>query len=669
MPQSTALPAKLLAATLLAILATPSAWAEPLDDNDSAEKDKAPHALKEVTVTASPLARPGTELIQPSAVLNGEALDDQRGSTIGETVDKIPGVQSSYFGAGVGRPIIRGLEGPRVQVLEGGISSLDLSGASNDHAVTIDPFLADQIEVLKGPSTLLYGAGAIGGVVNVVDGRVPEQPVDGIHGRAQVEGNSVNDGRNGVGRVDAGNGEFAVHADYVRHFADDYDLPNGGTLLNSDVSTRSDAIGIGYTGANAFAGISVSQLKDSYGIPVGPSKGPIDPDVEAVRLDLDQTRVDFKAGLTKPLSWLDSVTLRVAHNDYQHTEHAVDEVDGTLFKNNGYESRLEAVHAPLGAWRGAFGVQYGDRDFSAIGEETIVPDTHIRERGIFLVEQADYAPFKLQVGARYDKNNLSPDGGSALSFNALSLSGGAIWNFTDHWHMALNLDRAQRAPDEESLFVNGAHDATGSFEVGDPNLAEETANQVDLALHFHGDRVQASIGAYVNRFRNFIYLAETGMVEEDLPLRQWSQHDARFHGFEGEATIKLADGKTGRFDLHLLGDTVRAELTDGAGNLPRIAPARFGGSLMWKRDSWRASLGAIRYFKQDRTAAFETPTAGYTLVNAHLSRAFNVGASEWEAFLDGTNLTNQEARTATSFLKDRAPLPGRAVIFGIRTFF
>jgi len=661
---------KVLAASIALLLAAPAithaADADPAAPSSTSDQAQ---TLQQVTVTASPLAEPGSELIKPSAVLSGCQLDDQRGNTIGQTVEQIPGVQSSYFGAGVGRPIIRGLEGTRVQVLEGGIASLDLSGASNDHAVTIDPFLADQVEVLKGPSTLLYGAGAIGGVVNVVDGRIPEKPIDGVHGRAQVSYSTVDDGEQGVGRVDAGNGEFAMHADYARRFADDYEIPGGGTLLNSDTSTRSDAFGVGYTGADAFAGISVSSLEYHYGIPVGPSRGPIDPDVESTRIDMDQTRVDLKAGLKQPLSWLESVTLRYGHNDYEHLEHAVDEADGTLFKNKGYEMRLEAVHNPLGTWRGAFGVQFGSRDFSAIGEETIVPNTRIKDSGVFIVEQANYEPFKFELGARYDKRTLDPDSGDKVSINALSLSGGALWEFADHWHVALNLDRAQRAPDEEALFVNGAHDATGSFELGDPHLTKETANQADLALHFHTSDVQASVGAYVNNFKDFIYLVDTGEVEDGLPVRQWSQHDAKFHGFEAEAKFKLAESDWGRWDLRAFGDTVRAELTDGAGNLPRIAPARVGTTLMWKRNTWRASLGAIRYAKQDHTAPFETDTDAYTFVNAHLSYGFNAGRTDWEAFLDGSNLTNQEGRAATSFLKDRAPLPGRSVLLGLRTFF
>jgi len=658
----------LLALSIATLLFAPLVHAEDTADAGGDPSHKDPVSLQELTITASPLAQPDVELIQPSAALSGSELDDRRGGTIGETVNQIPGVQSSYFGAGVGRPIIRGLEGTRVQVLEAGVSSLDLSGASNDHAVTIDPFLADQVEVLKGPSTLLYGVGAIGGVVNVVDGRVPEKPVDGVHGRFQLGGDSVSDEKNGVGRVDAGNGEWALHADYSRRFADDYSIP-GGTLLNSDSSTRSDAFGVGYTGNSAFAGVSVSQLENHYGIPLGPSNAPVDPDLEAVRLDMHQTRVDAKAGLVQPTSWLESVTLRFAHNDYQHTEHAVDEMDGTLFHNKGYESRLEAVHAPLGAWRGVFGIQYGDRDFSAIGEETIVPNTKIKDSGVFLVEQADFKPFKLQLGARYDQRTLDPDTGDHVSIPALSLSGGAIWEFAEHWHLALNLDRAQRAPDEEELFVHGAHDATGSFEVGDPDLRRETANQADLALHFHTQDVQASVGVYANRFKDFIYLAETGQQEEDLPLRQWAQHDARFHGVEGEIKVKLAESGWGRLDLRSFGDSVRATLTDGAGNLPRIAPSRFGSNLMWTLDRWRASLGAVRYAKQDKLAAFETPTAGYTWVTAHLSYDLSHGGTDWELFADANNLGNQEARAATSFLKDRAPLPGRAIACGVRAYF
>jgi iron complex outermembrane receptor protein len=662
-----------------ALLAVPPAHADDTaaaaspaaDPAASAAATPATSTLQAVSVTASPLAEPGAELIQPSAVLSGAELDDKRANTLGETINQIPGVQSSYFGAGVGRPIIRGVEGSRVAVLEGGVSSLDLSGASNDHAVTIDPFLADQVEVLKGPSTLLYGNGAIGGVVNVVDGRIPESPIEGVHGRAQLNGDTVSDERNGVARIDAGNGEFAVHADYVRHLSDDYDIPNGGTLYNSDVSTRSSAFGVGYTGTAAFAGVAVSQYKTDYGIPVGPSDEPVDPDEEITRIDMQQTRVDFKAGLLQPTSWLDRVTLRFGHNDYQHVEHAIDEEEGTLFKNDGYEMRLEAVHAKVGAWRGSFGIQYGDRDFSAAGEETIVPDTKIKETGVFLVEQANIDPFELQLGARYDNNKLDPATGGNVEFNALSLSGGAKWALADNWDLNLNLDRAQRAPDEEALFVDGAHDATGSYEIGDPDLRKETANQIDLALHYHSDAVQASIGAYVNRFDDFICLAATGETdpEEDLPIRVWSQHDATFRGFEGEAKFRLAQGSWGRFDLRVFADTVRAKLTDGAGNLPRIAPGRLGASLMWENHDWRASIGAVGYARQDDVAPFETPTAGFTLVNAHLSRRFTTGAATWELFLDGQNLGNQEARMATSFLKDRAPLPGRALTFGIRNYF
>jgi iron complex outermembrane receptor protein len=306
-----------------------------------------------------------------------------------------------------------------------------------------------------------------------------------------------------------------------------------------------------------------------------------------------------------------------------------------------------------------------------IGDEAIVPPTTVKDIGVFVVEEGDLDPFKLEFGARYDRRRLDPELLEHVNFSGFSFSAGGIWEFAEHWHLALNQDRAQRAPDPEELFINGPHDATASFEIGNPGLDKETANQTDLELHYHSDAVQIRVGAYYNRFDNFIYLADTGTVDpvEGLPIRQWSQHDAHFHGFEGEAEFRLAENDAGRWDMRVFGDTVRAKLTEGLGDLPRIAPARIGASVMWNHDSWRASLGAVHYAKQDRIAEFETETDGFTLVNAHLSYEFAAGPATYEVFLDGGNLGDELARNATSQLKDRAPLPGRMLAFGIRGHF
>jgi iron complex outermembrane receptor protein len=315
-------------------------------------------------------------------------------------------------------------------------------------------------------------------------------------------------------------------------------------------------------------------------------------------------------------------------------------------------------------------VQFGDRTFEAIGEEAFVPRTQTNEYGVFVTEQGKWDKFQLDLGARTDRIERTPDGLDKRTFSPLSLSAGAMWRFNDVWRITANLDRAERAPVEEELFADGPHAATASFEIGNPDLDKERATQAEVGVHYHGPGFEAKLSAYQTRFDGFIYLVDTGLVddEEGLPIRQWSQADATFRGFEGEGTFHLIDNESGQLDARIYGDTVRATLDEG-GNLPRIAPSRLGAELRWTGNSWRASVGSVRYDKQDKVAVGETPTSGYTLVDAHVAYHFDHGDTGWEVFLDGTNLTDQEAHVHTSFLKDSVVLPGRGVAFGVRTFF
>lgn len=661
-----------IALTLALPLAGP-AFAQQAPDsaagNDTAsdKRHDQPTDLDSVVVTASPLRASAEDLAQPVEVLSGEKLDEARGATLGETIGKLPGVQSSNFGAGVGRPIIRGLEGPRVGVLSGGMATQDVSTVSQDHNVSVEPFLADQIEVLKGPATLLYGSGAIGGVVNVVDGRIAEKPLDEtVSGRAEVRHDTVNDGFTGMARVDAmgADGALVLHADGVYRNNKDYQTPLG-RQRNSFVDTKTGALGASLVGDLGFLGFSASRYEDSYGNPGEP--GDIAAGEAGVHLEMKQSRFETKAGIDQPFGIFSSLRASVAHTDYEHVEFEGEEV-GTRFLNDATEGRLELTHKPLGGWIGAFGLQGYDRKFEAIGEEAFVPRTRTKAYGAFLTEQNEWDALQVELGARVDRIESNPDTGFDRSFTPVSLSAGAIWKFNEAWRLSLNLDRAERAPAEEELFADGPHVATASFEIGDANLSKERANQVELGLHYHGPRFEAKVSAYQTNFDGFIYLTDTGLIEDDLPVRQWSQADARFRGFEAEAIAHVFDGDVGKFDVRVFGDRVRATLDDG-GNLPRIAPARFGGELRWNASSWRASLGATRYMKQDDVAVGETPTDGYTLVDAHLAYHWDTDQLGWELFLDGTNLTDQEARVHTSFLKDTVVLPGRGVAFGVRMFF
>ncbi|MDF4004268.1 TonB-dependent receptor [Luteibacter sp. PPL552] len=635
-------------------------------EGDAASKGRR-HAdkLDAIVVNAVPLGQRADQIVAPVAVLAGSALDDAKGVSLGETVSSIPGVQTSALGTAVGRPVIRGLDGPRVAVLENGLSSQDVSNVSQDHAVTLEPFLADQIEVLKGPATLLYGSGAIGGVVNVVDGRVPEKaPENGFAGRAEVRHDSVSDGRTGLARFDAGNDTFAIHVDGMHRDNSDYDIP-GGTLANSAVKTTSGAVGASLLGSWGYLGLSVSRFMDLYGSPAEP--GDAAEGEDPVHIKMAQTNYTLKGGLVQPFDGIARIEFSLGHGAYQHVEYE-GTTPGTTFSTDSNQGRVVVTHDALAGWEGAFGVQTQHRNFAAVGEETFVPATTTQGVGVFLTEQREFGPVKIDLGLRHDRQSVQPDNGAKRRYTPNSASAGVAWRFAERWHLSLNLDHAERAPSEEELFANGPHEASNTFEIGS-DLRKETSNQAELGLHFHGDVVEGKVAVYHNRYKNFIYLADTGEVEDNLPVRVWSQNDATFRGAEAEATFHLAEGPSGHWDLRVFGDTVRATLTDG-GNLPRTPAGRVGSTVSWKADSLRASVGAVRYMKQDKVAAFETDTAGYTLVNAHVAWTFvNDERSQWEAFVDGNNLTNRTARPATSLFKDVAPLPGRNVSVGVRAYF
>ncbi|MFC3550234.1 TonB-dependent receptor domain-containing protein [Lysobacter cavernae] len=736
MPNAT-LHAPLRRLPLALALALPVAHA----DDQQTRHGHEPTDLAGVEVKATPLAGTAEDLARPVEVLAGAKLDEAKANSLGETVNKLPGVQSSYFGPGVGRPIVRGFDGARVQVLSDGLGSGDVSTVSVDHAVSIEPFLADQIEVLKGPATLLYGSGAIGGAVNVVDGRIPEAVTEQpLQGRAELRGNTVNDEKSGMVRLDgtSASGNFVFHIDGLHRETGDYDIPGfaesatqlaaegetpdpveKGTLPNSFVRTDSGALGLSWIGERGFLGIGASLFDTRYGVPGhahehgGDHDHGDEPGTEegheeegGVSIALDQRRYELRGGLNE-FGAFKSLRAKVARTEYTHTEYEGEEV-GTVFDNTSTEARIELVHQPLLGWDGAFGLQWAQRDFEAIGAEAFVPPSKSRDAGLFwLGERRLYdgvhGPIKAELGARIDRNKIDVDDALAdvtgmarpdRDFDTASLSAALKWDITDAFHLSFGLDRAQRSPTAEELYSNGLHVATSSVEIGTPDLDVETANRAEIGLHWHGGPFKASASLYHVRYDDFIYLAHTGIEEHDGPVRLWTQDDARFNGAEAEVNWTFADNASGTWDLRVFGDIVRGELSGSgsrevdvsvphgdhnhdytvdlprSGHLPRIAPKRLGGEVRWEQGQWRASLGAVRYASQDAVAEFETPTPGYTLVDAHVAWHQDTAAGNgWELFLDGSNLLDEEARPHTSFLKDVAPLPGRGVAFGVRMFF
>jgi iron complex outermembrane receptor protein len=702
-------------------------------DAPSSHRDGHLTELSTVKVTASPLQGDAESLARPVDVLAGERLDEQKAGTLGDTVAKLPGVQSTFFGPGVGRPIIRGQEGPRVAVLSNGMGNMDASTVSADHATSIEPFLADQIEVLKGPATLLFGSGAIGGAVNVVDGRIArELPDRPLSGRAELRGNSVNDERSGMFRLDGVSGNVVLHVDGLVRNGDDYripgyavidgledhsghdheegdtDEPRRGRLDNSSVRTRAGGVGATWLGDDGYFGVSASTYRTNYGIPNGAHVHADDDhdhdhdhdhgdeeegDEHDVRIDMVQNRFEAKGGIYQPTSFLKNISLRTAYTDYEHTELEAG-TPATRFTNRGIEGRLEAVQEQIGGWDGAFGLQFGNSDFGAKGEEAFVPDTGTKNIGLFVLQEKQFGPFKLELGGRHDQVKLDPTGDyRARRFDATNLSAAGIWTLNDAVDLRFGIDSSERAPTNEELYAAGAHIATRSLEIGDANLKTERGQRVELGIHTHSDRVDFSASIYQTKFKDFIYLADTGVVES-LPVRLWTQQDATFKGAEAEALFHLFEGNAGDWDLRVFGDYVKAEL-DGSGSrsvdiavphgdhnhnytvdlantgyLPRIAPGRVGADLRWSRDGWRASVGAVRYSSQKDVAQNEAPSNGYTLVDAHFAYRWDrTDSNSYEVFLDGNNLTNREVRPHTSLLRDYSPLPGRGVAFGIRAYF
>ncbi|SBV35235.1 Zinc-regulated outer membrane receptor [uncultured Stenotrophomonas sp.] len=702
--------------------------------------DKQSHHLTElsaVKVTASPLQNDAESLARPVAILAGEELDARKGATLGDTISRMPGVQTTYFGPGVGRPVIRGQEGPRVAVVANGVGNMDASTVSADHATSIEPFLADQIEVLKGPATLLFGSGAIGGAVNVVDGRIAgELPDRPLSGRAELRGNSANDERSGMFRLDGLNaGNLVLHVDGLVRNGDDYRIPGHaidpaaldddhdhdehddelgprGRLDNSSLRTRAGGVGATWFGENGYLGASLGTYRSNYGIPNGAhvhgddehdhdhddddhDHGEEEGGEHDVRIDMVQNRFELKGGLNDPLPFLQSLTVRAAWTDYEHTELEAG-MPSTRFTNKGMEGRVEAVQRPLAGWNGAFGLQFGNSDFGAQGEEAFVPNTGTDTLGLFVLQEKQFGPLKLELGGRHDRIKLDPDDGQRnRDFGATNLSAAGIWTLSDGLDLRFGIDSSERAPTNEELYAAGAHIATRSLEIGDAGMETERGRRVELGMHAHSDRIDVSASVYQTKFKDFIYLADTGVVEHGLPVRVWTQHDATFKGAEAEAMFHLIQSDNGGdWDLRIFGDYVKAELDgDGSrsttiavphgdhshhydvelangGYLPRISPARVGADLRWARDGWRASAGAIRYGNQKDVAQDEAPSDGYTLLDAHLAYRWDrSGGNSYELFLDGSNLTDREVRPHTSLLRDYAPLPGRGVAFGIRAWF
>ena len=642
-------------------------------------------AMPEILVTATPL----DDLIQPAEVLDAEALLLRNAPSLGETLERSLGVSSSYFGPAASRPIIRGLGGSRVTVLVNAVSTLDVSDISPDHAVEVEPLLADSIEIVRGPATLLFGSSAAGGVVNVIDGRIPRAlPESGVTGALEVRGDTAADEFAQVGRLDGGLGQLAWHLEGYNRNTNDIDIDGyatadpllrpadepRGTLPNSYSEKDGYGAGASWVTGQGYLGVAYSQDTQNYGLP-GPAEEGGDPAEELLfpgpYLDMDQSRVDVR-GEYRPEAYLESVKLSYGNSDYKHNEVEPTGEVATQFKNDAWQLRLETVHKPIAGWKGAVGLQVDDRDFSALGAEAFIPQTTTKSWGLFVSEQRDMEWGALQLGARVEPLKHTPDAGlPAYDATAWSVAGGIAYDLTTDYRLTSHVSRTERQPAIEELYSDGAHFATRLFEVGllaqpDGSATQEVSTNLDLGIARAVGSVQWSVALFYNAINDFIYQETTTELEDGLPVAPYVQADASFYGAEAELTFPLMEGSAWQTNGRVFADFVHADLNDG-GELPRIPPWRAGFEAKTSRGPWSAGVDAVYYAQQAQVSSFETDA--FTMVGVNVTYELDAQPLDWEFFVRGTNLLNEAGRRSASYLAAFAPLPGASLEGGIRTRF
>ena len=661
--------------------------------------------VEEVVVRALPLGRSGDDVASHVSLLSGEDFIHRRTSTLGESLASLPGVNSDAFGGGASRPVIRGQTSPRVKILSEGAALIDASEVSPDHAVSGEPLLMEGVEILRGPSALLYGGGAIGGAVNLLDKKIPTRiPANGGEGVLEYRHGSVDNENTGVAGVTVGAGQFALRLEAVGRRTDDYRIPDSdeARLDGSYNNTFTGTIGASWIGEKGYLGAAYTQQKSTYGLsghshefatchPHGDHlhcgghddhghddhghddhghgdedhghDHDHDHDHAAPEVRLKSQRIDLRGELRNPMQGIERVRLRAGHTDYQHTEVEEGAVL-TTFTNKGYDGRLEVQHSEWHGLRGVAGLQLSQSEFGAVGVESYLKPTETRATGLFLMEEYETGAWHFEGAVRKEWVETTPLDGDALEHDPLSVSAAALWHFQPQWTLGLSLARSQRAPTAQELFAHGVHLATNTYELGTDTLDLETANSVELTLRKTEGRLTGLVSLYHYDYEDYIF-ANTLDEHEDFRLIRYDQADARFTGIDAELTASL----TPSLSATVYGDYVRAKL-DGGDNLPRIPAGRLGARLSGFKGPWSGEIDYTHVFEQTRVAAYEDETPGYDLLSATVAYGFNIAdQADAELYLRGTNLLDEKAWSHASFLGDRAPLRGRGVTAGIRVRF
>jgi iron complex outermembrane recepter protein len=687
-----------------------------------------------VVVSGGAIERSETDKAQSVTILSEDNLKLQIAPTLGDTLATQPGVGGSGFTAGSSRPVIRGQADNRVRVLNNGTEVFDVSNISPDHAPSVSTLLSQSIEVVRGPATILYGSGAIGGVVNVTDNLIPaEQPSERLSGEVDGRFDSVDLERSGAMALTLSPFQhFVVHAEGSILRTDDRSIPGFaldqriraeltpeqrhndgfggnpfGEVPNTFVKTKDFGIGASYVWGKGYIGASYNRFLSEYGVPNNPETDEPGVPPQPVHLDVRKDQYNVRTSVVDPFPWFSVANLKFVYTDYKHDE--IDgETVGATFKAKGVDSRIELVHQPVGLFEGSIGSQVFYKDLSVLGEEAFLQPTETLAVAGFVFEEVKLTPVRLQLGARVEYDSVSIDSSDPeltsltspsqkdQEFLPVSGAAGAIYEFAKDWQLTLNLTYSQRAPTVEELFARGPHEATFQFIIGDPNLDVEINRTVDLSLRKTAGHVTGFISGFYTSYDGFIDFTPTDEIEDNLQVFIYTPKKATFYGAEGRFDFHLlplsitkmsepSDSKSVKnvitkgeetteknpndLYLRLQADYVHAEDADTGEPLPRITPFRYGISLNYEGEHWTASIEGWRVDAQNRVAQFETPTPGYTFLNASIGYKFQWGRTYNYLYARGTNLLDAEARDHLSFLKEVFPLPGRGVVVGLRTTF
>lgn len=674
---------------IAAVFITSPAHGQDAAPSDTHNRDHHDH---EGDILVTGIRKKVEDVLGGVSVLDGAALTAEARPSIGETLARQPGVSATSFGPTASRPILRGLGGDRIRLLTDGIGSLDLSSSSADHAVAINPLIADRIEILRGPSALLFGSSAIGGVVNVIDRRIPRRsPEEPVHADAMLAYGSAAQERSASMALDIPVGAgFVLHGD--ANWSKSDDLETGGHLLsaalreraadspeaeirklanlrgelpNTAARSRELAGGVAYVRDGLNAGFAVTQHTAKYGVPIRYSLEP-GVEAEAPTIDVVQTRYDGR--LEVPLAgFLETVKLRGGYARYHHDELEEGGEIGTSFFTRGGEARAEAVQRERDGWGGASGLQYVEKSVRIRGEEKYLPDARQQQFGVFTLQSMKSGAWQFEAGARFEHSRVTAQADALLdtpaaerTFDTWSASLGGLLEFAPGWKAGINLSRSARAPAIDELYASGPHAGTQAFEYGDAGLDEERSLGVEASLRHKGGPINFSLTAFHSRFSDFIYLSPTGDTEDELPVYRYRQGGARYYGFEAE--VSTAPIQAGGIEWTISGgaDMVRATIRDH-GPAPQIPPLRLLSEIRGRSGAWDGHLGIEHARRQSRTAPNETPTPAYTLVGASI---------EWHPLderpgltlgISAENLFDVVARRHASILKDHAPLAGRDI--------